>query len=201
MLLELREDWVLVAGSGICPLMHGGQLFAQILAEVGHQAPTVQLRPAFIGWRTLGAGLFAEHDDRREVWPQQLDQFSAIAGKRATDAERRAVSSMSEENVKNAFADIIGEPFVSKDWAARRLICSRTDLPGTASCSARRLHSRVRDSRERCTSPAWANAGIRLFVWLTSRPTSLLYSTMSPSLPTYTTCSRRSHACIADTGW
>jgi hypothetical protein len=78
--------------------------------------PAVELRPAFIGWLTLGGGPFAEHDDRREVWPQQIDQFSAIAGKRATAADRRAVSRMSEESVKTAFADIIGEPFVPKDW-------------------------------------------------------------------------------------
>lgn len=79
-------------------------------------SPQVELRPVFIGWRMLGSGPLAEHDDRREVWPQQIDQFARINGKRASAADRAAVRKMSEDRVKHAFAEIIGEPFVPKDW-------------------------------------------------------------------------------------
>lgn len=84
--------------------------------DLASSPPTIELRPMFIGWRMVAREAIAAHDDRREIWPQQCDQFEAIAGKRATATDRAAVALLSEEQVKNAFASIIGEPFVPKDW-------------------------------------------------------------------------------------
>jgi hypothetical protein len=79
--------------------------------------PRITVRPIFMGWRALVNQAGHEmSDDRREVWAGQIDQFSAIRGKRASAAERGIVSRMREDEVKHAFADIIGEPFVPSDW-------------------------------------------------------------------------------------
>ena len=61
------------------------------------------------------------------VYPDSIDAFRAIAGKAPTRADLQTVLNMAEENVKTAFSEIIGEPFVPKDWGGERsdLITSR----------------------------------------------------------------------------
>lgn len=79
--------------------------------------PSIELRPLFIGWRLTGAdGPMLVAADRCEIWPQEIDQFAAIAGKRSTAQDRKVVNAMPEAQVKAAFAEIIGEPFVLPDW-------------------------------------------------------------------------------------
>lgn len=80
------------------------------------QPPSLDIRPIFIGWRLTAEDSLPTLDDRREVWPQQIDQFSLISGKRASAKDRAAVKAMSEEEAKTAFAEIVGEPFVPNDW-------------------------------------------------------------------------------------
>ena len=116
-----------------------------MLAYVEHVAldvpkPTIRLRPTFIGWR-LGPsipGLPNLVDDRSEVHPEEIDQFAAMRGRRVTKPDLTAVASMSEDAVKHAFADIIGEPFVPKDWAGETsdLATTRLSIDGTPTSAA-----------------------------------------------------------------
>lgn len=68
-----------------------------------------------------------------------------IAGTRATAAQRAAVLTMSEEDVKCAFAEILGEPYVPRDWGGETsdLITSRMSIGGepVAAASAFRARS------------------------------------------------------------
>lgn len=100
--------------------------------SLGDSHSRIELRPLFIGWRLLGNESTPTVDDRREVWPQQIDQFSAISDKRASAKDRAAVKSLSEEEVKVAFAEIIGEPFVPSDWGGETsdLFTNRLTMDG-----------------------------------------------------------------------
>jgi hypothetical protein len=94
----------------------------------------IELRPLCVGWRvTRTDGLLLADIDRREVWPQQIDQFARIANKRATSGDRAAVAAMPERGVKTAFAEIIGEPFITPDWGGETsdLSTSRLTMAGT----------------------------------------------------------------------
>lgn len=52
-----------------------------------------------------------------EVFVSNIDTFAAAADvKRPTVAEQRRLSTIPEREVKTAFAEIIGEPYVPKDW-------------------------------------------------------------------------------------
>jgi hypothetical protein len=94
--------------------------------------PQIDIRPLFIGWRLAGRKADRIVDDRREVAPVQLDQFSKIDGKRSTSSDRAALKEMKEEEVKTAFAEIIGEPFIPKDWGGETsdLSTSRLTMNG-----------------------------------------------------------------------
>jgi len=110
-----------------------------ILAYVGDASlvgsdRSIELRPLFIGWRLTSADWITPFEaDRREVWPAQIDQFARITDKRATAADRKAVRAMPESQVKDAFAEIIGEPFVTADWGGETsdLSTSRLSINGT----------------------------------------------------------------------
>jgi hypothetical protein len=55
------------------------------------------------------------------IHPEQIRAFENVTGKsRPSAAEVKAVAAMSEEDVKNAFAAIIGEPFIPKDWGGEK---------------------------------------------------------------------------------
>jgi hypothetical protein len=102
--------------------------------RLDHSPPEVELRPLFIGWRLEPApeGLPPIVDDRREVWPQQIDQFAKMAGSRPGARDMKAVAEMPEEDIERAFAEIVGEPFVPKDWGgeASDLVSSRVSIGG-----------------------------------------------------------------------
>jgi hypothetical protein len=82
----------------------------------------VTIRPAFIGTRTFLDGDTADDDmfavlDGREVFPSQVDQFSKVDFRvAASKSDLDLVAKMPEVEVKHALAEIIGEPFVQKDW-------------------------------------------------------------------------------------
>lgn len=83
----------------------------------------IELRPVFIGIRSfiadnptaecLPAGL--------RVYPSDIDQFNEIDfTSPLTEAELEAVLLVPEETVKRAFAGLLGEPYVPKDWGGER---------------------------------------------------------------------------------
>jgi len=84
----------------------------------------IEIRPAFIGVRS-----FIEGDDpasgqmhsELRVYPSEIGQFSRVDFRYpVTPAELKAVLAVPEERVKNTIADLIGEPYVPKDWGGER---------------------------------------------------------------------------------
>lgn len=95
----------------------------------------VSLTPMFIGklYDSTWAELPMAVDDRREVWPGQIDEFSRIKDtKRPTERELSLVASMPEEAIKTAFAAIVGEPYIPADWGGERsdLLTNRIHIEG-----------------------------------------------------------------------
>jgi len=63
------------------------------------------------------------------VYPSQIDAFAAIVSvPNPTNDELKALLHIQEENVKHAFAEIIGEPFVPKDWSGEKSDLSTSRL-------------------------------------------------------------------------
>jgi hypothetical protein len=97
-------------------------------------SPQIGLNPLFFGWRMLGPeiGPLGVLDDRRELSPWAIDQFAEARGKRASEKDRLRVGKMKESEVKRAFAEVIGEPYVPKDWGGERsdLCSSRLTIDG-----------------------------------------------------------------------
>lgn len=55
------------------------------------------------------------------AYPESIDTFAKVARAPASTAdERKTLLACSEEDVKRAFATIIGEPFVPKDWGGEK---------------------------------------------------------------------------------
>ncbi|MFF0448057.1 hypothetical protein ACFYT4_16880 [Streptomyces sp. NPDC004609] len=86
-------------------------------------AAQIELRPVFIGVRSfvddeLVAGSPAPG---ARVYPGDIGQFSGVDfASPLTGAEREAVLRVPENAVKHAFAKLIGEPYVPKDWGGER---------------------------------------------------------------------------------
>ena len=73
------------------------------------------------------------------VFPQQIDCFAGMANeRRTTAAEISALKEVPEEVVKHAFAEIVGEPFVPKDWGGEKsdLSTSRLSVGGLPTSAA-----------------------------------------------------------------
>jgi len=68
-----------------------------------------------------------------EVFPIQINEF-ALGSKETTPTptELKLLKSTREEDVKNAFAEILGEPFVPRDWGGERsdLVTSNLSIEG-----------------------------------------------------------------------
>jgi len=85
-------------------------------------AERIELRPVFIGIRSfiddLAAGSPAPG---LRVYPSDIGQFSGIDFARpVSEAELKAVLRVPEDTVKRAFAGLIGESDVPKDWGGER---------------------------------------------------------------------------------
>jgi hypothetical protein len=64
-----------------------------------------------------------------EVFPTQVDNFAATAEVGPpTNAELAKIQSTKESDVKEAFASIVGEPFVPKDWPGEKSDLCTTQL-------------------------------------------------------------------------
>jgi hypothetical protein len=100
----------------------------------------VQVFPYIIGEEVEGADSFPTTlSSAIRVYPQQIDAFNRVATSSRSSAEDlRAVASMPEAAVKQAFADIIGEPYVSKDWGGERsdLVTARLTIEGEPTSAA-----------------------------------------------------------------
>lgn len=93
-------------------------LVATVNNVEGH---TIRLRPLFIGHRTWLEGTAAWTPGERRVYPSQVDQFSRTDWRRAlAQDEATKINEMPESVVKNALAEIIGTPYVPKDWGGER---------------------------------------------------------------------------------
>ncbi|QFY07932.1 hypothetical protein GBF35_15690 [Nonomuraea phyllanthi] len=83
----------------------------------------IELRPVFIGVRS-----FVDDDQAAEcltagprVYPSDIGQFRGIDfASPLTEAELEAVLRVPEDTVKRAFAGLIGESYVPKDWGGER---------------------------------------------------------------------------------
>lgn len=67
------------------------------------------------------------------VWPSSVDQFADVDfGQRLTKLDLNALKGVPEKDVKKAFADILGEPVVPKDWGGEQfdLWTSRVSVQG-----------------------------------------------------------------------
>ncbi|WP_157621664.1 hypothetical protein [Saccharothrix sp. NRRL B-16348] len=89
----------------------------------GLEAQRVELRPFFIGVRSfvdddLAAGGPAPG---ARIYPSDISQFSKIDfASPFAAAEGEAVLRVSEDTVKHAFARVIGESYIPKDWGGER---------------------------------------------------------------------------------
>jgi hypothetical protein len=72
------------------------------------------------------------------VHPSMIDAFRLGNASRPTKSDLARVQSMSENAVKHAFAQILGEPFVAKDWGGERsdLYTSRISVSGKPTAAA-----------------------------------------------------------------
>ncbi|WP_405884469.1 hypothetical protein OG747_41390 [Streptomyces sp. NBC_01384] len=86
-------------------------------------AAQIEIRPVFIGVRSFVDGRLAAGGPApgARVYPGDIGQFSGIDfASPLTETEREAVLSVPEDTVKHAFARLIGESYVPKDWGGER---------------------------------------------------------------------------------
>jgi len=83
----------------------------------------VEVFPYIIGEEAEGGGsLPLTFSASIRVYPQHIDAFKRVEhNPHPTEADLKVIESMPEAAVKQAFADIIGEPYVSKDWGGREI--------------------------------------------------------------------------------
>jgi hypothetical protein len=82
---------------------------------------------------TPNVDLFGRLPWQMEVFPVQISNFSACGSENApTAAELKKILTIPEAEVKAAFAAIIGEPYVSKDWGGEKsdLVSTQVRLEG-----------------------------------------------------------------------
>lgn len=91
-----------------------------VVVETGDE-PVIELTPLFMGLlveREAGEDNppFL-YEDRREVYPSQLDEFAKIVDSpRPSAYALDMISKMPENDIKECFAQILGQPFVGNDW-------------------------------------------------------------------------------------
>ncbi|MGN9811477.1 hypothetical protein ACTMSW_19235 [Micromonospora sp. BQ11] len=114
---------VRIASSSAAGSLAGNRRVYLIGTVTNLSAEQVELRPVFIGIRSfvddeLPAGVSAP---RARVYPSDIGQFSGIDfASPFAEAEGEAVLRVPEDTVKRAFAELLGEPYVPKDWGGER---------------------------------------------------------------------------------
>jgi hypothetical protein len=98
----------------------------------------VEIHPIIIGDMRvrLGGGFDINWNDRLRLYPQQIDAFGNQD--RVTAKDAKVMLSISEEQVKDAIASILGEPFVPKDWGGEKsdLSTARISVEGRPTSAA-----------------------------------------------------------------
>ncbi|UFS57648.1 hypothetical protein [Subtercola endophyticus] len=108
----------------------------------------IRMRIAFVGWRNFvrePRGLTGGDWQDRRISPQRIDQFSQVDwSKSLTAAEVRTMGSMAESDVKDRLAQILGFPFVAKDWGGERsdMVTNNLLIDGAQTSSAWLLKGR-----------------------------------------------------------
>ena len=91
---------------------------------VSAEPSLVRIRPAFIGWRSLGVDRDNPHpqgNTNHYFHPGQIDQFSEVDFGRSLSAEEtRRIAACEESHVKKALLAILGEPYIDNDWGGER---------------------------------------------------------------------------------
>ncbi|HUC24244.1 MAG TPA: hypothetical protein VMA73_16160 [Streptosporangiaceae bacterium] len=123
------------ASSSAIGSLTGNRRAYMIGTVTDHSAAGIELRPAFIGIRS-----FLDDDPATgrvapglRVYPSEIGQFNGIDfGGLVAEADLMAIRRVPEETVKNAFARLIGESYVPKDWGGERsdLYTSRVIVRG-----------------------------------------------------------------------
>lgn len=94
----------------------------------------IEVQPYVIGdlVADLGSGLRMSWAQRVRTYPEIIDPLAKVNEVRASAAELKTLLTIPEEDVKHAFAAIIGEPFVPKDWGGEKsdLQTSRIHIDG-----------------------------------------------------------------------
>lgn len=113
-----------------------------VLGYTESVSPTeIEVRPIVIARRWLGP---TANDDIRmadpnHVWATEIDQFAGVDfGERLDKSALEVLRSVSEERVKLAFAEILGEPTVPKDWGGEEfdLWSGKVSVKGEAAWTA-----------------------------------------------------------------
>jgi hypothetical protein len=112
-----------------------------VCAKVIEVAPNrVAAVPVFIGHQVLQGPIdLVVHTGHDEVHPNQIDNFSAIRGlPHPATTELDALRAVSEHQVKMAFAEILGEPDVPKDWGGEHsdLVTTQVQQEGRRTSAA-----------------------------------------------------------------
>jgi hypothetical protein len=88
--------------------------------------------PYAIGSPTSNLNWFGETprwDRYNEVWIDEIDSFAAVKGMRPpSTADACELKNISELAIKQAFQEIIGEPFAEKDWGGEHSDLDTTQL-------------------------------------------------------------------------
>ncbi len=94
----------------------------------------MELQPYIIGdmVEDMGSGLRMSWAQRVRAYPEIIDPFAKVGEVRASKTDLETLLTIPEEDVKHAFAAIIGEPFVPKDWGGEKsdLQTSRVHIEG-----------------------------------------------------------------------
>lgn len=112
-----------------------------IAGQFEFRGSTVEAFPFIIGdmIKDFGDFLPMSFSQSVRVHPIQIDTFGKIETQQPpTQADLRSLQQMPEEKVKQAFASIIGEPFVPKDWGGEKsdLCTSRLIVGGKPTTAA-----------------------------------------------------------------
>ncbi|MGA8807120.1 MAG: hypothetical protein WB973_04520 [Thermoanaerobaculia bacterium] len=117
--------------------------FAGVISGVSNRE--IEARPIIIGMVVQGScsdavdlGFPAAYSNG-ELYVSQIDAFSALADVSPPSLEKVGrLKEVPEESVKNAFAEIIGEPFVPKDWGGEMsdLVSTNVSVDGRRMSSA-----------------------------------------------------------------
>lgn len=107
--------------SSTADMLSGRRRVFLVGSVIGCQAGMIEIRPLFIGRRRWQDKADQSTDEPRRVYAQQVDHFKDVDWSLpVTPAELKTMNQMRELDVKAALAQIIGCPFVTRDWGGER---------------------------------------------------------------------------------